>query len=156
MMRLPPEPQAFDRVIWLIVGQVPPGRVTTYGQIASMLRPAPSLDPAEFAKLAPYWVGQTMNRVRTEDTLPWQRVIGGQGQVAMPAGSPGALEQRRRLEAEGVPFDSRERVDLATFGWDGPPAAWLAEHDLLPPRPLAAAKPASQDDSPGQQQLSLF
>jgi len=37
------------------------------------------------------------------------------------------------LEAEGVEFDARERIDLARFGWAGPPRAWLLERGLLAP-----------------------
>ncbi len=35
----PPNPQAFNALVWDIVRQVPPGRVTTYGQIVFMFLP---------------------------------------------------------------------------------------------------------------------
>jgi alkylated DNA nucleotide flippase Atl1 len=38
--------------------------------------------------------------------------------MVSPRATPGAeLEQRLRLEAEGVAFDQRGRLDLARFRW---------------------------------------
>lgn len=34
--------------------------------------------------------------------LPWHRILRSDGRIALPAGSPGFLEQVRRLRAEGV------------------------------------------------------
>jgi methylated-DNA-protein-cysteine methyltransferase-like protein len=51
--------------------------------------------------------------------VPWQRVINAQGKISVRKGG-GSLEQRALLEAEGVEFDDRERVDLARYGWPGP------------------------------------
>jgi methylated-DNA-protein-cysteine methyltransferase-like protein len=51
--------------------------------------------------------------------VPWQRVLNSKGEISLRAG---AAEQRRLLEAEGVVFDDKGRVDLARFGWQGPEA----------------------------------
>jgi methylated-DNA-protein-cysteine methyltransferase-like protein len=51
--------------------------------------------------------------------VPWQRVINSQGKVSLRKGG-GGEEQRRLLEAEGVLFDEKERVDLSEFAWEGP------------------------------------
>ncbi|OGO66664.1 MAG: hypothetical protein A2030_08760 [Chloroflexi bacterium RBG_19FT_COMBO_50_10] len=52
--------------------------------------------------------------------VPWQRVINSQGKVSLRPGGGGS-NQRELLEAEGVIFDERDRVDLKIYAWDGPP-----------------------------------
>jgi hypothetical protein len=46
-----------------------------------------------------------------------------------------------RLEAEGVQFDERDRIDLKTYGWEGPDPAWLAEHGYPVPGEAATGEP---------------
>jgi methylated-DNA-protein-cysteine methyltransferase-like protein len=36
------------------------------------------------------------------DDLPWHRVVNAAGRISLPAGSAAAIEQERRLRAEGV------------------------------------------------------
>jgi methylated-DNA-protein-cysteine methyltransferase-like protein len=43
-----------------------------------------------------------LRRAGSERRLPWHRVVAAQGRIALP-GSAG-LEQRLRLQQEGVPF----------------------------------------------------
>ncbi|MBK6795054.1 MAG: MGMT family protein [Anaerolineales bacterium] len=43
------------------------------------------------------------------DDVPWQRVINSQGKISE---RPGAERQRPLLEAEGVVFDAKGKVDL--------------------------------------------
>lgn len=38
-MLTPPDPEAYSRIVWDIVRQIPSGAVSTYGQIASMIPP---------------------------------------------------------------------------------------------------------------------
>jgi methylated-DNA-protein-cysteine methyltransferase-like protein len=51
--------------------------------------------------------------------VPWQRVINSQGKVSLRPGG-GGVHQREFLEAEGVIFDQRGRVDLKLYAWSGP------------------------------------
>ena len=132
-MFLPPEPQRFFETVWDIVRQIPPGRVSSYGQIASMIPPVAD----NHRRLAARWVGTAMRKTPRGSGVPWQRVINSGGRISFPAGSPQALEQRRLLEAEGVQFDSRGAVDFSRVGWRGPDAEYLDEAGLLPPRLLA-------------------
>src|ERR1700722_13201543 len=46
--------------------------------------------------------------------LPWQRVLGAGGAIKLTGDS--AMEQRLRLEAEGVRFRGR-RVDMKAYEW---------------------------------------
>lgn len=140
-------------MVWKIVRQIPSGKVSTYGQIASML-PCPKLvEPEEFQKLAPKWVGQSMNMVSGVDNqnIPWWRVINAKGGISLPEGSAAALKQLTRLKKEGVTFNAKEQTDFAEFGWLGPSDDWLAENGFLPPAPFF--EPPSEDNP---QQMSLF
>ena len=86
-----------------LVAAIPPGRVVTYGDIAT----AAGLS-------SPRIVGWIM---RTDSSdLPWHRVLRASGASAFPDGSAGRAEQCRRLEREGVRVE-RGRVDLGRHGW---------------------------------------
>ena len=136
----PPNPKTYFAIVWKIVKQIPEGRVSTYGQIASMIPPPNGVDPEAYRRLAPRWVGTAM-RATPNATIPWQRVINSQGMISLPAGSRAAEEQRRRLEMEGIVFDKRGRIDLQTYGWEGPDEEWLEAHHLLKPRLFNPPKP---------------
>lgn len=152
MMDFPPDTERFFKVVWEIVRQIPAGTVGTYGQIASMIPVPVGVEPEDYEKLGPKWVGKAMNAVsfKDEPSVPWQRVINGQGGISLPAGSEVATKQRQRLEAEGIAFDRKDRIDLNQYGWDGPPPEWIRSKGLYPPR--AIRKPPTE--TPGQ--LKLF
>jgi methylated-DNA-protein-cysteine methyltransferase-like protein len=147
------DPLPYYRIVWDIVRQVPRGKVTTYGQIASMIPPPAELDiePKDYEKLAPRWVGDAMNAVSRidEKTVPWHRVINSKGGISLPEDSISAAQQRARLKAENL-LDARELVDLEQHGWDGPDDEWLKAKALLKPRSLKK----QPTDPPGQ--LRLF
>jgi len=148
----PPDPRIFHQIVWEIVRQVPEGIVTTFGQIASMIPTPAGVDPADYQKLGPRWVGDAMNAVSwvDEPTVPWHRVINSKGTVSLPEETIAAAQQRSRLRAEGV-LDERDHVDLNRYSWDGPDAAWLEANHLLQPRSLK--KPPPEEDAG---QLRLF
>ncbi|NJN83375.1 MAG: cysteine methyltransferase [Caldilineaceae bacterium] len=113
------KPSTYAR-IYLVVRQIPAGRVANYGQIAAIV-----------GGCTPRMVGYAM-AAAMEDDVPWQRVINAQGKISLRADSGGALEQRQRLEDEGVRFDADGRVDFRRFRWGGPEVAWLIEHGFDP------------------------
>lgn len=90
--------------IYALVRQIPPGRVTTYGCLARQIG------------CTARTVGFAMAALPTGHDVPWQRVINSQGQVSPRCNDAGALIQRQLLEAEGVAFDARGRVDLSRYG----------------------------------------
>ncbi|GFE57080.1 MGMT family protein [Geobacter sp. AOG1] len=92
--------------IYAHVRRVPAGRVTTYGRIARQV--------ACTART----VGFAMAALPAGHDVPWQRVINSQGKVSPRRSGDGDLIQRQLLEAEGVQFDARGRVDLVRYGWD--------------------------------------
>lgn len=111
----PPDPTAFNRRVWDIVRQIPAGRVASYGQIARLIPPPQGVDSQNYLAFGPRWVGTAM--AACPNDVPWQRVLNAKGEISP---RPGAEQQRRLLEAEGVAFDARGRVDLSRFGWQGP------------------------------------
>ena len=99
---------ALYRAIYAAVRRVPKGRVATYGQIAAV---------AGYPGRARQ-VGYALAATDEERVLPWHRVINASGEVsARSGGSPMARVQRGLLEAEGVRFDARGRVDLKRYQW---------------------------------------
>ena len=80
---------------------IPPGKVSTYGGVAKA---------AGFPKAARL-VARVLHR---GFGLPWQRVLGAGGQIKLTGDS--AIEQRLRLEAEGVRFRGR-KVDMKGCEW---------------------------------------
>jgi methylated-DNA-protein-cysteine methyltransferase-like protein len=87
----------------------------TYGQIAARLLPPAGVEPDEYRRVGPIWVGGAM--ANAPEDVPWQRVINSQGKVSERPGL-GAVAQRRLLEQEGVVFDAKDRVDLKQYQWD--------------------------------------
>ncbi len=112
------EPQAvpvFERV-YAVVCQIPVGRVTTYGQVAHIVGNCDART-----------VGYALAGLREGTDVPWQRVVNSQGKISL-IGS----DQRHRLEAEGIVFDARGRIDLSRYGWSGPEQAWLEANGFDP------------------------
>ena len=126
----------FER-LYELVRQIPPGRVTTYGQLGAMCSIA---DPRV--------VGEAMNASRN---VPWQRVINARGQVSLKG--PTGRKQRALLEAEGVSFDEAGSVDFAEVSWT-PDPAWLAANGYTVPPPLALPGKGGKDGAGDQ--LSLL
>jgi methylated-DNA-protein-cysteine methyltransferase-like protein len=130
---------AFYAQVFLIVRQVPSGRVTTYGQIAAMIPHPVGMVPPDYDRVRARWVGRAMHHAPAD--VPWHRVINSQGKISLPAGSRSASIQRMRLEAEGITFGKGGVVSLDKYGWDGPSLLWAQEHGLNPPRPLSGSEP---------------
>jgi methylated-DNA-protein-cysteine methyltransferase related protein len=124
----PPDPAAFQAQVWEIVRQIPTGKVSTYGKIAALIPPPGKMNLKDYLAWGARWVGGAMSAC--PEDVPWQRVINAQGKISLRPGS-GHLRQRQLLEDEGVEFDVREKIDLARFGWEGPPPEWLEAHGLV-------------------------
>ena len=124
----PEQREVFNQAVWKIVRLVPSGKVVAYGQVAGYIPAPPGVQPEDYAAFKARWVGNAM--AASPKGVPWQRVINAQGKISLRDGSN---TQRTLLEAEGVEFDDRDRVDFKRFGWEGPPAEWLRENGLVAP-----------------------
>jgi len=78
------------------IRKIPKGKVSTYGAVAR-------------AAGYPGAARQVVATLRKSFGLPWQQVLGAGGAIKLQGES--ALEQRFRLESEGVTFRGR-RVDM--------------------------------------------
>ena len=112
-MQIDEQARALFPQIYDVVRQVPRGKVTTYGDVATIVGPGCT------ARIVGYAMAVC------PDDAPWQRVINAQGKISVRPGE-GAQKQRMRLEAEGITFDQRGRIDLKRYRWAGP-------HGELPP-----------------------
>ncbi len=71
------------------VRKIPKGKVATYGEVAK-------------ASGFPGCARQVVWALRAARGLPWHRVVGAKGKILLPGEN--GLEQRLRLETEGVSF----------------------------------------------------
>jgi methylated-DNA-protein-cysteine methyltransferase-like protein len=108
-MRRVPKSSPRDEAIRRTIRRIPKGKVATYAQVAA-------------AAGYPLYHRQVAQLLRTAPvgSLPWQRVVGAGGQIKLHYEA--ALEQRTRLEMEGVKFRGK-RVDMVAHqhrfvGWD--------------------------------------
>lgn len=85
-----------------VVGEIPYGRVATYGQIAELI------GRDKNARL----VGKILSCAELYGEYPCHRVVNAAGRTA-----PGFSEQRERLEAEGVKFKPNGCVDMKNYRW---------------------------------------
>ena len=94
--------------IHAVVRRVPAGRVTTYGDVAALA------GMPRQARL----VGYALHALPRHTAVPWHRVVNASGGISVGRARPGGeIEQRRRLEAEGVAFGASGKVDLKQYRW---------------------------------------
>ena len=97
-------PSLFQK-IHALIRQIPCGYVATYGQLGRVVG------------CSARTVGFALAALPAGTDVPWQRVINSRGEVSPRRDGERDLLQRDLLEAEGVCFDQRGRVDLERYGW---------------------------------------
>jgi methylated-DNA-protein-cysteine methyltransferase-like protein len=98
-------PSAWLRV-YAVVRRIPRGRVSTYGAVALA---------AGFGRAARV-AGWALHALPRGSDVPWHRVVAAGGRLSLARlDLDAALTQRLRLEKEGVRFDARGRVPLASY-----------------------------------------
>jgi len=102
-----PSETPFTRQVKAVIRAIPRGRVATYGQVAA-------LAGRERAARGVAWILHSSSEAAS---LPWHRVIGGQGRISLPR-RRGFEEQKARLAAEGVAVGPGGRVALKRFQWE--------------------------------------
>jgi len=98
--------KSFYERVWAVVAQIPPGRVTTYGDIAQHLG----------RRGAARTVGWALNAA-IGSGLPCHRVVNRNGALTGKRHfeTPDVMEER--LRSEGVAFTEEDHVDLQTHRW---------------------------------------
>ncbi len=100
-----------------VVRRVPRGRVVTYGQVAA---------EAGLPRAARQ-VGYAMSALPDDSDVPWYRVVNAHGRISRRSRARGPRRadaavaesiQRSLLEAEGIVFDARGRIDLECYRWE--------------------------------------
>jgi len=93
--------------VYKIVGNIPKGKVSTYGRIAKMAG-------INSARPVGNWLH---NHGQSITIVPCHRVVNAQGKLAKNFGAKGGIKtQARRLKKEGVKVKSF-RVDLRKYLW---------------------------------------
>ena len=103
---MPESAEGRRTALYSVLGQVPAGKVVSYGQLAAL---------AGLGRAA-RWVGRTLGQPPAQTRLPWHRVLGAGGRLSLALGTPAGDEQRARLRAEGVNV-TNNRVDMTRHGW---------------------------------------
>jgi len=86
--------------VFRLTQQIPSGKVTTYGEIARALG-------SRDARLVGYALHSNQSA-----TVPCHRVVTRDGRIAPNFAFNGAIEQRHRLEVEGIQFVDEMHVDM--------------------------------------------
>jgi methylated-DNA-protein-cysteine methyltransferase-like protein len=93
-------PGFHDRV-FAVVRTVPPGRVTTYGDVAGALG----------SRRVARQVGYALAALPPDrDDVPWHRVVNGRGRLSPRAHGSPSDEQILRLRAEGIVIEPDGRI----------------------------------------------
>ncbi|MBP0725219.1 MGMT family protein [Bacillus sp. RG28] len=87
-----------------VIKNIPPGKVMTYGQVASL---AGSPRGAR-------QVVRILHSMSKKHNLPWHRVINSKGQIGLQD-DESFNTQRLTLESEGVEFSGERQIDLSLF-----------------------------------------
>jgi len=97
--------------VYDVVRRIPRGRVATYGAVAREAGLPGRARQVGYALAA-------LGRGSVAPDVPWHRVVNARGEIsARSGGSSFEHLQRTLLDAEGVVFDERGRLDLDFYGW---------------------------------------
>ena len=98
--------KATFELIYDVIGQIPYGRVATYGQIAALA------GNKRWARV----VGYALHAISRDSDIPWYRVVKKNGEVFGGVESLGGRYQTELLQEEGVGFVDGY-VDMEHYQW---------------------------------------
>jgi alkylated DNA nucleotide flippase Atl1 len=93
--------------IYSLVGQIPKGKVATYGRIAKQIQIRNSK-----IKINPRLVGHWLHKNPDPQNIPCHRVVDAKGKLAEKFAFGGWQGQKKKLAGEGVTFINERTVDL--------------------------------------------
>lgn len=96
---------SFPHRVWQIVAAIPPGYVTTYGDVAKLAG----------SPRAARQVGGVLRRLPEGSTLPWFRVVNRHGSISLTG--PDLQRQRQALLADGVQVSGSGQIDMQKYRW---------------------------------------
>lgn len=100
---------SFFQDVWDVVGQIPKGRVTTYGAIATYLG----------TKSSARMVGWAMNgSFVVQPKVPAQRVVNRNGMLSGKAHFATPMLMEELLQKEGIQVENNKIVDFENIFWD--------------------------------------
>jgi methylated-DNA-protein-cysteine methyltransferase-like protein len=95
----------FFQQVYALVSQIPPGRVATYRQIATLLG----------SPRAARTVGWALHQLPSDSPVPWHRVINAQGKRRTTSITEIPNWQKILLEQEGIPVKADGQIDLSRY-----------------------------------------
>ncbi len=101
--------KTFTQLAVEVIKNIPEGKVATYGQIAALAG-----NPRGARQVV-----RVLHSSSRKEGLPWHRVINCKGMISLTG--EGYDIQRSLLEAEGVVFDDKGKIDLRVFQWERMP-----------------------------------
>jgi len=96
---------SFPHRVWQIVAAIPPGYVTTYGDVARLAG----------SPRAARQVGGVLRRLPEGSTLPWFRVVNRHGAISLTG--PDLQRQRQALLADGVQVSGSGQINMQKYRW---------------------------------------
>jgi methylated-DNA-protein-cysteine methyltransferase-like protein len=102
----------FSEQVFSVVCLVPAGRLTTYGDVAAAMG-----SPRSARRVGYALSGLSSERIHE---VPWHRVINIKGTISIRGSTGRGLQQRQRLENEGIFFDHMGRTNLGQYRWHYP------------------------------------
>ncbi|WP_413585607.1 MGMT family protein [Bdellovibrio sp. HCB274] len=101
----------FSKKVIETILKIPAGKVATYKQIAEL-----SGKPQGSRGVS--WI---LHSSSTKYKLPWHRVLNSQGGISFDPASRNYKDQKRKLEKEGVVFNTNGKLDLKKYQWSKRP-----------------------------------
>ncbi|MDP4492505.1 DNA base-flipping protein [Vibrio sp. AH4] len=95
----------FLQQIFVVIHQIPVGKVSTYGAVAKM---------AGYPGYARH-VGKALANLPDGSQLPWYRVINSQGKISLQGND--FIRQQQRLLAEGIEVSEAGKISLRKYQW---------------------------------------
>ncbi|ENM5827338.1 MGMT family protein [Vibrio metoecus] len=95
----------FLQQIFVVIHQIPVGKVSTYGAVAKM---------AGYPGYARH-VGKALGNLPDGSQLPWYRVINSQGKISLQGND--FIRQQQRLLAEGIEVSEAGKISLRKYQW---------------------------------------
>lgn len=122
---------SFNQLVYALVRAIPPGKVLSYGRVSDLLG-------VPQGARAVGWALHSLGGA--EPTVPWHRVVNVRGRVSIKGSPEAAMEQRVRLESEGVIFDENDALDMRRHLW----TPSLPEVEAIVQRALAGRRTPDQ------------